>query len=118
MVRPGGGSGDPQRDTAPGIKTPGSGQWDQDSGIRDVTEIMASNHRHSGRDGNGSGSSDRRAPEWADGLKQLYDSVVEEDLPDSFKHLLDQLDAIDPDRGNPSGRSITAPSADGRDTAQ
>ena len=84
---------------------------------------MASNHRHSGRDGNGGGNrgagdADRRAPEWADGLKQLYDSVVEEDLPDSFKHLLDRLDAIDPDRGDPSGRSPAAPSADGRDTAQ
>ncbi len=40
-----------------------------------------------------------RAPEWADGLKQLYDSVVEEDLPDSFKSLLARLDEIDPRRG-------------------
>jgi hypothetical protein len=31
-------------------------------------------------------------PEWADGLRQLYDSVVEEPLPDSFKDLLAQLD--------------------------
>ncbi len=31
-------------------------------------------------------------PEWANGLKRLYDSVVEEDLPDSFKDLLSQLD--------------------------
>ncbi|MEM6266416.1 MAG: NepR family anti-sigma factor [Pseudomonadota bacterium] len=31
-------------------------------------------------------------PEWAAGLKQLYDSVVEEELPDSFKNLLAQLD--------------------------
>ena len=41
-----------------------------------------------------------RAPEWADGLKQLYDSVVEEDLPDSFKNLLAQLDEIEPRRGS------------------
>lgn len=46
----------------------------------------------------GSGSP-QRAPEWADGLKQLYDSVVEEDLPDSFKDLLARLDEIDPRRG-------------------
>ena len=32
------------------------------------------------------------APHWADGLKQLYDAVVEEELPDSFKDLLAQLD--------------------------
>ena len=38
-----------------------------------------------------------RAPEWADGLKQLYDSVVE---ADSFKNLLAQLDEIDPRRGS------------------
>lgn len=31
-------------------------------------------------------------PEWASGLKKLYDSVVEEPLPDSFKDLLSQLD--------------------------
>ena len=32
------------------------------------------------------------APAWADGLKQLYDSVVDEPLPDSFKDLLDAFD--------------------------
>ena len=31
-------------------------------------------------------------PEWADGLKQLYDSVVDEPLPDTFKDLLAKLD--------------------------
>ena len=31
-------------------------------------------------------------PEWANGLKQLYDSVVDEPLPDSFKDLLSKLD--------------------------
>lgn len=33
-----------------------------------------------------------QAPEWSDGLKRLYDSVVEEPLPDSFKELLSRLD--------------------------
>jgi hypothetical protein len=47
----------------------------------------------------------RSAPEWADGLKQLYDSVVEEDLPDSFKDLLARLDEIDPKRGSGDGGS-------------
>ena len=31
-------------------------------------------------------------PRWTDGLKQLYDSVVDEELPDSFKDLLSKLD--------------------------
>jgi hypothetical protein len=31
-------------------------------------------------------------PDWADGLRSLYDSVVEEDIPDSFKELLSKLD--------------------------
>ena len=32
-------------------------------------------------------------PDWANGLRRLYDSVVEEELPDSFKDLLSQLDS-------------------------
>jgi hypothetical protein len=31
-------------------------------------------------------------PGWANGLKQIYDSVVDEPLPDSFKDLLSKLD--------------------------
>lgn len=38
------------------------------------------------------GKEGTEGPEWADGLRQLYDSVVDEPLPDSFKNLLDQLD--------------------------
>ena len=34
----------------------------------------------------------RRGPEWTSGLKQLYDSVVEEPIPDAFKDLLAKLD--------------------------
>jgi len=72
---------------------------------------MASNHRQGGSNGGGDESAQRRPPEWADGLKQLYDSVVEEALPDSFKDLLDRLDAIDPARGKDSSPA-------GRDTSQ
>lgn len=32
------------------------------------------------------------SPAWAQGLKQLYDSVVEEPLPESFNDLLDAFD--------------------------
>lgn len=56
---------------------------------------MASTQNHSGNGSHASNAAQRRAPEWADGLKQLYDSVVEEDLPDSFKDLLDRLDGDD-----------------------
>jgi len=35
-------------------------------------------------------------PEWAKGLKRLYDSVVEEPLPDAFKDLLSRLDDDQP----------------------
>lgn len=65
---------------------------------------MASNQSqgaHGGGSGEGTGRT--RAPEWADGLKQLYDSVVEEALPDSFKDLLDRLDSVPPTRGPRGG---------------
>ena len=45
-------------------------------------------------------------PEWADGLRQLYDSVVDEPLPDSFKDLLDQFDeSKDRDKGAGQGEN-------------
>jgi hypothetical protein len=74
---------------------------------------MASNHRQGGSGGGDDAT--RRAPEWADGLKQLYDSVVEEALPDSFKDLLDRLDAIPPARGTTGGRGA---SHDDRDSGR
>ena len=45
--------------------------------------------------GKGAHGEGKGQPEWANGLKRLYDSVVEEDLPDSFKDLLAQLDKKD-----------------------
>jgi len=44
----------------------------------------------SGREAAAKGNAPR--PEWALGLRRLYDSVVDEDLPDSFKALLSKLD--------------------------
>lgn len=32
-------------------------------------------------------------PEWANGLRQLYDAVVDEPIPDTFRDLLAQLDS-------------------------
>lgn len=37
-------------------------------------------------------SSQPELPGWTNGLRQLYDQVVEEDLPDSFRDLLARLD--------------------------
>ncbi|WP_311735599.1 NepR family anti-sigma factor [Croceicoccus naphthovorans] len=36
-----------------------------------------------------------KRPDWAAGLRQLYDSVVEEPLPDSFDDLLSKFDSDD-----------------------
>ena len=35
------------------------------------------------------------SPDWASGLRRLYDSVVDEPLPDSFSKLLEDLDSAD-----------------------
>ncbi|MFO6446140.1 NepR family anti-sigma factor [Erythrobacter sp. NE805] len=75
---------------------------------------MASNSAQGpGGSSGGDGSVPRRAPEWADGLKQLYDSVVEEDLPDTFRDLLDRLDAIPTKRG-PAGGQDGSPGVGGQ----
>lgn len=39
-------------------------------------------------------------PDWADGLRQLYDSVVDEPLPDAFRDLLERLDGGDANTGD------------------
>ena len=38
----------------------------------------------------------KQDPDWALGLKQLYNSVLDEPLPDAFKDLLSKLDEKDP----------------------
>lgn len=45
-----------------------------------------------GARGGGEKSKNGENPGWASGLRQLYDSVVDEPLPDSFKDLLAKLD--------------------------
>ncbi|MCP9221613.1 hypothetical protein MKP08_02480 [Erythrobacter sp. LQ02-29] len=37
-------------------------------------------------------ASGKGRPDWSSGLRRLYDSVVDEPLPDNFKDLLSQLD--------------------------
>lgn len=41
---------------------------------------------------NKSGQNTPGDPDWTSGLKRLYDSVVEEPMPDSFRDLLAKLD--------------------------
>ena len=43
-------------------------------------------------------SGDKKEPGWADGLRQLYNSVVHEPLPDSFDDLLKKLDRAKDER--------------------
>ena len=44
---------------------------------------------------NAGGDGTETDPAWANGLKQLYDEVVEEPLPDAFMDLLAELDSAD-----------------------
>ena len=54
----------------------------------------------------------RKRPEWAAGLRQLYDSVVEEPLPDSFGDLLSRFDDNDgPETKDEGGETAPAPKA-------
>ena len=54
-----------------------------------------------GSNRNSKSSGAGQPPAWSDGLKQLYNSVVDEPLPDAFKDLLDQFDDAE-DAGNAS----------------
>ena len=53
----------------------------------------------------GAGNDPMSKPEWADSLRNLYESVVDEPIPDSFKDLLEQLD--EPKKGDDAGGSAT-----------
>ncbi|WP_324261967.1 NepR family anti-sigma factor [Altererythrobacter sp. H2] len=64
-----------------------------------ATQNFSNGKPHPGMIGAGNSGRDspprtkaKEGPEWADGLRKLYDSVVEEPLPDSFRDLLDKLD--------------------------
>ena len=63
---------------------------DASSDKKSVTDKKAETGVKAGDPAGSSSAED--SPEWADGLKQLYDSVVEEPLPDSFMDLLSKLD--------------------------
>ena len=48
--------------------------------------------------GRASSARDAKEPGWAEGLRQLYNSVVHEPLPDSFDDLLKKLDRAKTER--------------------
>ena len=60
-----------------------------------VTMMASENNKKPAADGKDGKGAIRAEPEWADGLKQLYDSVVDEPLPASFRDLLAKLDDRD-----------------------
>lgn len=64
---------------------------------RDKKTAKARPHDNKMTPGQQTSSSRQRAsqPEWANGLRRLYNSVVEEPLPDSFADLIAKLDADD-----------------------
>ena len=75
------------------IKAPAYEGQGQNLYTMTVDNSSASKHGTSGGKAAKTGEGDR--PDWALGLRRLYDSVVEEDLPDNFKDLLSQLDSKD-----------------------
>lgn len=62
-----------------------------------MTEIDATDNdrggaRNGGPRARGIAAAKGEMPGWTNGLRQLYDQVVDEDLPDSFRDLLARLD--------------------------
>ena len=57
---------------------------------RDTQPSSKSDHDKSG--GDKKARDDKTVPDWARGLRDLYDDVVEEPLPSSFYDLLARLD--------------------------
>ncbi|MBB3034836.1 hypothetical protein DL238_00990 [Alteriqipengyuania lutimaris] len=55
----------------------------------------------------GEGRDGMNQPQWADSLRNLYDSVVDEPIPDSFKDLLDQFDEPKKDGPKQDGGDAT-----------
>ncbi|MEE4152849.1 MAG: NepR family anti-sigma factor [Erythrobacter sp.] len=64
-----------------------------------------------GEEAGTTGDGKRGKPEWAGGLRQLYDSIVDEPLPDTFHDLLARLDNED---GGAAGEAQSGRDAAGR----
>jgi len=76
-----------------------SQETSRDTGADAGRSGIAKDASPEGKSPKGTARSDDKAgqPDWSHGLRQLYDSVVDEDLPDSFRTLLDKLDQTDPE---------------------
>lgn len=57
------------------------------------TAARPGDHRGASSEKQGEQRAHHAGPDWAGGLRQLYDSIVDEPLPDAFHSLLDRLDA-------------------------
>ncbi|ODT85619.1 MAG: hypothetical protein ABS86_06065 [Sphingobium sp. SCN 64-10] len=57
---------------------------------RGTNAVMSSKSESTSARGKGRGT--RTRPVWAEGLKRMYDEVVDEKLPDDFLALLKKLD--------------------------
>ena len=64
------------------------------NGGSEVDRMMAKEERRKKKMSSSASSHSRATtPNWSKGLRQLYDSVVDEPLPDSFSELLSKLDS-------------------------
>jgi len=92
-----------------------SQETSRDTGAADRTGGIAKDTSQKDRSPKGTARSDEKAgrPDWSHGLRQLYDSVVDEDLPDSFRTLLDKLDEDDPEGPDDSDETSDTPPARG-----
>lgn len=54
--------------------------------------MLAKPGSRSGSRGKPGSKTPDQLPGWTNGLRQLYDQVVDEDLPDAFRDLLARLD--------------------------
>jgi len=59
----------------------------------DLEKRVAKGERRGGKEKTVKDGKTTQNPGWTTGLRQLYDSVVDEPLPDSFKDLLSKLDS-------------------------
>ena len=58
-----------------------------------IAILMTDAERHKSAKPGKPGTAKKTDPDWATGLKRLYDSVVDEPLPDAFKDLIAKLDS-------------------------
>jgi len=77
---------------------------------------MSEKKQHETAGGNGRSGEGQDVPEWTNGLRHLYDSVVKEPLPDSFRDLLDRFDEESEDAGQSAKKGAKSPPLGENDT--